>query len=63
MWIIDSTGENTMENEYDYIDQALMESYEALTELPQDEQFMHEAYEAYADAWHAQYDYSDEYYW
>ena len=52
-----------MENEYDYIDQALMESYEALTELPDDEQWMHEAYEAYADAWHSQYDYSDETYW
>jgi len=53
-----------MENEYDYIDQMLMENYEALTELPaEDYEWMHEAYEAYADAWHSQYDYADEYYW
>ena len=52
-----------MENELEYIDQMLMENYEAMTELPDDGQWMHEAYEAYADAWHAQYDYSDEYYW
>lgn len=54
----------SMENEYDYIDQALMASYEALTELPDEAyDYMREAQEAYADAWHSQYDYADEYYW
>ena len=53
-----------MENELEYIDTMLMEAYESLTELPEESyDYLREAQEAYADAWHSQYDYADEYYW